>query len=161
MSAFPTSSCTAWEDCNHDGVCHDPSGCGAIGPNHRMTEGPPYASDNWDIQGYASPAEEIDDMANVGRSLIERIASVVGDDGPFKGWSPADDPAEIVTDMANWIAENHTSDWFAGDVDADGNELVTLRKDEVEALRVQNGALRTLNHCLEEECPPSAPMAQI
>jgi len=32
---FPDEwSCTAWEDCQHDGICHDPKGCGAIGPNH-------------------------------------------------------------------------------------------------------------------------------
>lgn len=27
-SEFPTSVCTAWEDCNHDHVCHDPVQCG-------------------------------------------------------------------------------------------------------------------------------------
>lgn len=32
--AFPDPiCCTAWEDCQHDGICHDPHGCGAIGPN--------------------------------------------------------------------------------------------------------------------------------
>ncbi len=32
---FPDErSCTAWEDCQHDGICHDPMSCGAIGPNH-------------------------------------------------------------------------------------------------------------------------------
>jgi len=32
---FPDEwSCTAWEDCQHDGICHDPKTCGAIGPNH-------------------------------------------------------------------------------------------------------------------------------
>ena len=31
---YPPDRCTAWEDCNHDGVCHDPSGCAAVGPNH-------------------------------------------------------------------------------------------------------------------------------
>lgn len=32
---FPDEfSCTAWDDCNHDGICHDPKGCGAKGPNH-------------------------------------------------------------------------------------------------------------------------------
>lgn len=30
---FPPEQCTAWEDCNHDGLCHDPSGCGGVGPN--------------------------------------------------------------------------------------------------------------------------------
>lgn len=27
---FPTSVCTAWEDCKHDGVCHDPVQCALI-----------------------------------------------------------------------------------------------------------------------------------
>ena len=32
---FPDEwSCTAWEDCHHDGICHDPKNCGAIGPRH-------------------------------------------------------------------------------------------------------------------------------
>lgn len=34
--AFPPTSCNAWEDCNHDGLCHDPQGCGGIGPNSRI-----------------------------------------------------------------------------------------------------------------------------
>lgn len=33
--AFPPSSCNAWEDCKHDGVCHDPHLCGAVGHNQR------------------------------------------------------------------------------------------------------------------------------
>ncbi len=35
---FPPSCCTAWEDCQHDGICHDPRGCGAIGPNQRRSD---------------------------------------------------------------------------------------------------------------------------
>jgi hypothetical protein len=35
VQAFPPASCNAWEDCKHDGVCHDPLTCGAVGPNHR------------------------------------------------------------------------------------------------------------------------------
>lgn len=35
MTDFPPTTCTAWEDCKHDGVCHDHKGCGAKGPNHR------------------------------------------------------------------------------------------------------------------------------
>ena len=26
--SFPPARCTAWEDCHHDGICHDPN-CGA------------------------------------------------------------------------------------------------------------------------------------
>ena len=31
--SFPPSYCVAWEDCQHDGVCHDPADCGAEGPS--------------------------------------------------------------------------------------------------------------------------------
>jgi hypothetical protein len=31
---FSPKRCTAWEDCNHDGICHDKD-CGAVGPNAR------------------------------------------------------------------------------------------------------------------------------
>lgn len=38
-AAFPPSSCNAWEDCYHDGVCHDPNGCGAPSQNYADDEG--------------------------------------------------------------------------------------------------------------------------
>lgn len=38
---FPPSHCTAWEDCKHDGLCHDPSGCGAVGPSCREEDRQP------------------------------------------------------------------------------------------------------------------------
>lgn len=38
-AVFPPPYCTAWEDCNHDGICHDPKGCAAIGPNHEAFYG--------------------------------------------------------------------------------------------------------------------------
>lgn len=40
------------------------------------------------------------DMANVGRSMMDRMAEATAE-GPLKGWAPADDPAEIVTDLKN------------------------------------------------------------
>jgi hypothetical protein len=45
------------------------------------------------------------DMANVGKSLMERVDSLVGMPGPYHGWSPADDPAEIVFDLVNDLDE--------------------------------------------------------
>jgi hypothetical protein len=47
-------------------------------------------------------AENLQDMANVGNSLMDAIDSVVTH-GPLKGWTPADDPAEIVTDLVNLL----------------------------------------------------------
>lgn len=40
LKPFPDEwSCTAWEDCAHDGICHDPKDCGATGPNHHAFYG--------------------------------------------------------------------------------------------------------------------------
>ncbi|SEH22536.1 hypothetical protein [Rhizobium sp. NFR12] len=47
------------------------------------------------------------DMALVGTSLISTIDSVTRD-GILKGWSPADDPAEIVFDLINMIEERRS-----------------------------------------------------
>jgi HPt (histidine-containing phosphotransfer) domain-containing protein len=41
--------------------------------------------------------------------------------------------------------ERLRSDWFAGGVDADGNELVTIRKDELEQLREEVKQLEAAN----------------
>lgn len=47
---------------------------------------------------------DLQDMANVGKALMERVADVV-EHGPLKGWSPADCPTELVTDLANELVE--------------------------------------------------------
>jgi hypothetical protein len=67
------------------------------------------AADDWRAQGYTSALAEVRDMANVGRALIERIREVVASPGPMHGWAPADDPAEIVIDMANMLADAPTT----------------------------------------------------
>lgn len=38
VAPFPPTSCTAWEDCEHDGLCHDPKDCGGVGPNSSEPE---------------------------------------------------------------------------------------------------------------------------
>lgn len=48
--------------------------------------------------------ENLRDMALVGHSLMEAIATVT-QDGPYKNWAPADDPAEIVIDLYNDLVE--------------------------------------------------------
>lgn len=50
-------------------------------------------------------AEDLVDMALVGRSLMDAIGDLVVLDGPFKDWSPADDPAEIVGDLYQQLLE--------------------------------------------------------
>lgn len=45
------------------------------------------------------------DMANVGNGLMERIDQLTKCEGPFKNWTPADDPCEIVFDLVNAMDE--------------------------------------------------------
>jgi hypothetical protein len=49
-------------------------------------------------------AADLQDMAAIGRSVMERTVSVI-EHGPLKGWAPADDPAEIVCDLANAVVD--------------------------------------------------------
>lgn len=60
------------------------------------------------------------DMANVGRSTMDRMAEVVTN-GPLKGWSPADDPAEIITDLANKL-DDALHDYGNAESEAKGAE---------------------------------------
>lgn len=46
---FPPSFCTAWEDCKHDGVCHDRVNCAATGPNDYWQEQCETCCGNGDI----------------------------------------------------------------------------------------------------------------
>jgi len=56
----------------------------------------------------ASPDDE--DMADVGRSLMDAIALATADQSnPLYGWSPAQDPAEVVFDLINLVQEGF--DW--------------------------------------------------
>lgn len=52
-------------------------------------------------------AADLQDMANVGKALMERMADVV-EHGPLKGWMPADCPTEVVTDLANEVDETRS-----------------------------------------------------
>ncbi|MBB4146246.1 hypothetical protein [Rhizobium rhizoryzae] len=77
---FPPTSCTAWEDCNHDGVCHDRQQCKAIGPNE--------PSDNGDEDACVVCGEHLEDGDLVywstnddGHMHAECATSYVDDDG--------------------------------------------------------------------------------
>lgn len=48
-------------------------------------------------------AADLQDMANVGNSLLNAIAACDYEGSPLKGWSPAEDPAEVVTDLVNML----------------------------------------------------------
>lgn len=60
--------------------------------------------------------EEAEDMAAVGRSLMDRIESFAYEGGPLDGWAPAEDPAEIVTDLLNMLDEARTEIAFTTDL---------------------------------------------
>lgn len=49
-------------------------------------------------------AGDLVDMANVGSSLMDTITACTKS-GPLEGWSPAEDPAEIVSDLLNMLDE--------------------------------------------------------
>lgn len=68
------------------------------------------------------------DMANVGRSMMDRMVEVTSD-GPLKGWAPADDPAEIVTDLRNALDDATTENQaLRGLRPLEGEEIVSQVK---------------------------------
>lgn len=68
--------------------------------------------------------DDLVDMANVGRSLMERLGYHVTLEGPLKNWAPADDPAEVVGDLVNMIDE------LQGELDAVKGALAQARGDQ-------------------------------
>lgn len=50
-------------------------------------------------------AQELIDMAKVGRKLMDAIAVHHGQEGPLKDWTPAGDPAEVVGDLVEMVNE--------------------------------------------------------
>lgn len=64
-----------------------------------------YQSDDWKLRGYPSAAAEAEDMANVGRALMQAIEKDYADNPFMKGWHPADCPTEIVGDLLNALAD--------------------------------------------------------
>lgn len=76
--------------------------------------------------------EDLKDMALIGQSTMEAIEAVVTSDGPFKGWSPAQDPAEIITDLFGALT--------------DGPDEAAIRADEREKCAAEVEAL--------EDCSP-------
>lgn len=66
--------------------------------------------ENWEETGAASIEAHAIDLIGIGYSFMENLATVLAADGPFKGWHPADDPAEFVIDAANKLDEARTYD---------------------------------------------------
>lgn len=46
-----------------------------------------------------APAGDAADMEELGRSTMAAIAVITSQEGPYKDWTPAEDPAEIITDL--------------------------------------------------------------
>jgi len=63
------------------------------------------AAPTWKEQGYTTALAEVRDMAGVGRELLEVISDVARPGGPLAGWTPADSPVEIVTDLLNKVGD--------------------------------------------------------
>lgn len=53
----------------------------------------------------ALAADDLEDMADCGRSLMAAISAVMSDPSPLSDWAPAQDPAEIVTDLFEMLQE--------------------------------------------------------
>lgn len=51
------------------------------------------------IMGIRPVEDDTADMAAVGRSTMAAIEAVTNPEGPYKDWAPAQDPAEIITDL--------------------------------------------------------------
>lgn len=114
---------------------------------------------NWDIQGYKSPGEEIADMANVGRVLMDRIAASISE-GPLKGWSPMDCPTEIITDLLNMLSGQPSSGFVRG-----VEERSSISADAMDAVfdsirdAYKAGAIDVHTHYQEDRDPDFAEAA--
>jgi len=98
-------------------------------------------------------AQDLIDMAKVGQSLMESIASVVTAEGPFKGWVPADDPAEIVVDLVNALNEARDkaiADFLAQDAVFEVLQLMNFRTGPVAHVFQKSGE-PIRNRCEDEQ----------
>lgn len=66
----------------------------------------PLEEKDAEIERLKAAVEDEADMAACGRSLMEAIAAVTAEgSGLLAGWHPAEDPAEIVTDLAEMLRQ--------------------------------------------------------
>ena len=76
--------------------------------------------------------DDLIDMANVGRSLMDKIDNYTKAPSLIENWSPADDPAEIVGDLYNYLEEALSSPSPSAEIDE-------LRRYAHEATKVITG----------------------
>lgn len=106
------------------------------------------------MTGLKTPAELID-MANVGQSLMERIADLIKQDGPFKGWMPADDPAEIVFDLVNHYEDAALSRAPEAGREGAAERLAIVAEKPARLIRWGEGDRLDLQSVLAALSPPS------
>lgn len=96
-----------------------------------------YAGDGWKLRGYPSHAAEIEDMANVGRALMEAIEKDYSGHPFMQRWHPADCPTEIVGDLLNALDEARPAP-----VEAVERDEARIRHDERKRIIAQ-GCIHT------------------
>lgn len=68
--------------------------------------------------------EEMQNMALIGHSLMAAIDAIQHEGSGWKDWAPADDPAEIVTDLFNALEEANATA-FPADLSDDLREVLS------------------------------------
>ncbi|TCS14575.1 hypothetical protein [Caulobacter sp. BK020] len=119
-----------------------------------------------------SDLADLIDMANVGKGLMERIDLLTRQQGQFEGWTPADDPCEIVFDLVNALEDAQVAwrtidsapqDGTVIDLWRDGERLVGYWWSQTHKTWItQAGLLAVVTICLTSEpshwmLPPPAP----
>lgn len=97
--------------------------------------------------------EDLIDMANIGRSLMSKIDFYVEEPSLLEGWSPAEDPAEIVGDLYNRLEESLACHRQA----MAEAKAATAIIEQIEALFPNWRAYRDLVDCVDSTLPMIAP----
>ena len=97
--------------------------------------------------------EDLIDMANVGRSLMNAIDVYTKEPSLLEGWSPADDPAEIVGDLYNRLEESLACHRQA----MDEAKAATAIIEQIEAIFPNWRSYRDLVDCVDNMLPLIAP----
>jgi hypothetical protein len=75
--------------------------------------------------------EDLVDMAKIGKSFMASFEIVTEKDGPFKGYTPADDPVELVTDLFEEMMEQRHQRLAAEDGRLEAEALLSEAQDEL------------------------------
>lgn len=57
------------------------------------------------IMGIHPAEDDTADMAALGRAVMNAIETIQGEEGPFKDWTPAECPSEIILDMHEQLSQ--------------------------------------------------------